>query len=167
MTISRVASRQAEYLYLRPTACPNQPKCQAIAYGEVLEKTIQQICCDLPVAVGHVPSFEGMKPGIMAQIAAKQGILEQIPALVINGVLDDETAELRAYKVRTEIAVLQARAAQLPPENLKTIAQVVSLPQFWLDLSEAERRFYFREFLRQIRLVRTEESWNIQLVFIF
>jgi DNA invertase Pin-like site-specific DNA recombinase len=167
MTVSRVASRKAEYLYLRPTACPNQPKCQAIAYGEVLEKTIQQICQDLPMAVGYMPSFDGMKSGIMAQIVAKQGILDHIPALITSGVLDHETAELRVYKVRTEMAALQARAAQLPPENLKAIAQVVSLPQFWLDLSEAERRFYFREFLRQIQLVRTEASWNIQLVLIF
>ncbi|NJR38368.1 MAG: recombinase family protein [Leptolyngbyaceae cyanobacterium CSU_1_4] len=167
MTISRVASRKADYLYLRPTACLRQPKCQAIAYGEVLEQTIQQICRDLPVAVVQVPSFEGIKPGISAEIEAKQGILDQIPALVTRGILDDETAALRAYKVRTEMAALQARAAQLPPENLKAIAQVVSLPQFWLDLSEAERRFYFREFLRQIRLIRTEENWNIQLVFIF
>jgi DNA invertase Pin-like site-specific DNA recombinase len=175
MTISRATTGKAEYLYLRPTACPNATKCRAIAYGEILEKTIQQICQDLPVAVGQVPSLEGIKPRITAQIAAKQEILEQIPALVTSGVLDQETAELRTYKVRTEMAELQARAAQLPPENLKAIAQVVSLPQFWLDLSEAERRFYFREFLRQVLLVRlpenspenSPENWNIQLVFIF
>jgi DNA invertase Pin-like site-specific DNA recombinase len=167
MTISRTTTRKAEYLYLRPTACPNATKCGSIPYSEVLEKTIQKICQDLPVAVAQVPSFDGIKPRVTAQIAAQQEILAQIPALVTSGVLDQETAELRIYKVKTEMAQLQARAAQLPPENLQAIAQVVSLPQFWLDLSEAERRFYFREFLRQIRLVRSTESWNIQLVFIF
>jgi DNA invertase Pin-like site-specific DNA recombinase len=182
MTISRTvagkSSGKAEYLYLRPTACPNQPpaqRCSAIAYGEVLEQTIQKICQDLPLAVAQVPSFEGVKPRIVAEIAAKQGILEQLPALVDSGILDTDTAELRSYKVRTEIATLQAKAAQMPPENLSAIAQVVSLPQFWLDLSEAERRFYFREFLRQILLVRSPQDpceksaagWNIKLVFIF
>jgi hypothetical protein len=58
--------------------------------------------------------------------------------------------------------------AQLPPGNLQAIAQAVSLPQFWLDLSEAERRFYFREFIKQIEIMRQEsKSWSVQLKFIF
>jgi DNA invertase Pin-like site-specific DNA recombinase len=168
MTVSRVASRtHQEYLYLRPTACPNQPKCRAIAYDQVLDQTIQQICQDLPLAVNQVPVLDGMRQGITAEIAAKQGVIAQIPALVGSGVLDEATAELRIYKVRTELAVLQARGAQLPPANLRAIAQLVSLPQFWLDLSEAERRFYFREFLRRVQIIRTAEGWSIRLVFIF
>ena len=100
-------------------------------------------------------------------IAAKQQILEQLPALVESGVLDNETAELRTYKVRTEISTLKAKLAQLPPVDLSATVQAVSLPQFWLDLSEAERRFYFREFLRQIVLQRQGTDWQLELQFIF
>jgi len=171
MKISRVtASRKSqEYLYLRPTACPNQPKCRAIPYEQVLECTIQQICQDLPRAVAEVqlPDVDGIKQGLNAQVAAKQAVLEQLPGLVASGVLDSETAELRAYKLRTEMAALQSKLAQLPPVNLQAIAQVVSIPQFWLDLSEAERRFYFREFIRQIQIIRQPAQWMVQLVFIF
>lgn len=180
MKISRVKARsQQEYLYLRPVNCDRalmpaalrdrQPKCRAIAYQEVLQRTIDRVCQDLPQAVNSasLPDIDRIQQGISGQIAAKQTILDQLPALVQQGILDSETADLRAYKVRTEIATLQAKLAQLPPVNLKTIAQVVSIPQFWLDLSEAERRFYFREFIREIQIDREEKEWQIKLLFIF
>ncbi|MCY7278155.1 MAG: recombinase family protein, partial [Phormidesmis sp. CAN_BIN44] len=71
------------------------------------------------------------------------------------------------YTLRTEIAQLQDKLAQLPPANLRAIAQTVSIPQFWLDLSEPERRFYFREFIRQIDLIRTKADWTLKLIFVF
>lgn len=171
MKVSRVTAPRSkqEYLYLRPTACPNLPKCRAIPYEQILEQTIAQVCEELPRTVDRapLPDIDAIQQRILGQITAKQAVLEQLPALISSGVLDSETAELRAYKLRTEMAALQANLAQLPPVNLKTIAQVVSIPQFWLDLSEAERRFYFREFIRQIRIVRNEAAWRIELVFIF
>jgi hypothetical protein len=57
--------------------------------------------------------------------------------------------------------------ASLPPVDLQAIAQAVSISQFWLDLSESERRFYFREFIRQIEITRQDSSWEIKLIFIF
>lgn len=171
MTVTRVAApRQAhEYLYLRPTQCPNRPRCRAVPYADVLHHTIQRICDDLPRAVGSVPmpDMEAVKHDLTAQVATRQRVLDQLPALIETGVLDAATAQLRTYTLQTEIATLQARLAQLPPVNLKAIAQVVSLPQFWLDLSESERRFYFREFIHQIQLVREGSAWSLQLVFIF
>lgn len=171
MTVTRVTARHKtqEYLYLRPIACPNQPKCRAIAYDRVLEQTVHRICEDLPRAVSGVPlpDMDRIKQGIQAQIAAQTNILDQLPVLLESGVLDAETAELRAYNLRTEISALQRQLAQLPPVNLKVIAQTISLPQFWFDLSEAERRFYFREFIRQIQLHRTDTDWEIQLEFVF
>ncbi|GAB4374629.1 MAG: recombinase family protein [Elainellaceae cyanobacterium] len=171
MKISRATAprNDKEYLYLCPTRCPHQPHCRSIPYAEALERTIQQICQDLPSAVGNapLPDVDAFKQGLDAQVAAKQAILGQIPELVDSGVLDPATAELRVYKIRTEMATLQNQVAQLPPVNLKTIAQVVSIPQFWLDLSEAERRFYFREFIRQIQVWREGKEWQIKLVFIF
>jgi DNA invertase Pin-like site-specific DNA recombinase len=184
MTVTRVTARRQrqEYLYLRPVACTDQPKCGAIPYQQVLEQTIQRICTDLPNAVAQIqaPDLSAIQQEMTAQITAKQSILSQLPALTTSGILDTETADLRAYKVRTEIASLQASLAQLPPVNLLAIAQTVSIPQFWLDLSESERRFYFREFIQQIQIdcrrdrsLHQESSptshyqWQMQLVFVF
>lgn len=171
MTVARVTTPRPpkEYLYLRPVACPNRPKCRAIAYDQMLDQTIQRICEELPRAVtgAPLPDMDRVKQGIAGAIAARQAILDQLPGLIASGVLDQETADLRAYKVRSEIAGLQARQAQLPPVNLLAIAQTVSLPQFWLDLSETERRFYLREFIRQIELLRQPEGWELKLNFIF
>ncbi|MGL5063130.1 MAG: recombinase family protein [Microcoleus sp.] len=170
-TVSKVTSyrQDKEYLYLRPIDCPKQPKCSGFAYQEILQLTIEKICQDLPVAVAELqmPDMNRIKTGIGRAIDSKQQILEQLPALVDNGILDTETAELRAYKIRTEIAELQNKIAQLPPVNLRETAQTVSLPQFWLDLSESERRFYFREFISQIEILRENTAMKVQIIFIF
>jgi DNA invertase Pin-like site-specific DNA recombinase len=171
MTIAHVTAprRQKAYTYLRPTACSRQPKCKSLAYDAVLQATIQRICADLPpaIATANLPNLDGMKSGIAGAIAAKQGILTQLAPLVTQGILDQATADLRAYNLRTELATLQAKLTQLPPENLAAIAQTVSIPQFWFDLSESERRFYLREFLRQITLTRDLKTWSLKLIFAF
>ncbi|MFB2969611.1 recombinase family protein [Aerosakkonema sp. BLCC-F183] len=171
MTVARVTTpRQAkEYLYLRPISCAKRPKCRAIAYEEVLQQTIATICRELPKAVAQMdlPDMGNIKAGIKSAIATKQDILAQLPSLCETGILDTETSQLRTYKLRTEIASLQQQLAQLPPVNLRETAQAVSIPQFWLDLSESERRFYFREFIRQIQLSREDTEWQLQVIFIF
>ncbi|NER36510.1 MAG: recombinase family protein [Oscillatoria sp. SIO1A7] len=196
MTITRttVRGKKREYLYLRPIDCPKQPKCKAIPYQEILEQTIERVCQDLPIAVAGLETTQmsQIKEGIARAIAAKQEIIAGLPSLESTGILDSETASLRAYKLRTEIAELESKLAQLPPVNLRETAQAVSLPQFWLDLSESERRFYFREFIRQVQIVRPDKSsqdnssqdkphqdkpnrdkssednfWHIRVVFIF
>ncbi len=171
MKISKVSSRRQsqEYLYLRPTNCSRMPKCGAIPYQSVLKQSIDRICQDLPNAVAKInlPDPEQMKAKITQEIGTKEEILAQIPNLTLKGIFDPETAELRTYKIRTEISQMQSQLAQLPPVNLREIAQAVSIPQFWLDLSESERRFYFREFIRQIKIIRQAQTWHIQLIFIF
>ncbi len=172
MMVTRVTrrGRQQEYLYLRPKACPRQPKCRAIAYNQVLEQTIEEICHNLPTAVAAtpLPDMGNIQQGLMAAIATKQSILAQLPILIDTSILDRETADLRAYKLRTEIAAIEAQLAQLPPVDLRETAQAVSIPQFWLDLSESERRFYFREFIRHIEICRgTDREWWLNVVFIF
>lgn len=161
--------KQSEYLYLRPNDCPHLPKCRSLAYEEVLQQTIQTICRDLPLAVSsaNFSQLDGVKTTWLAQIETKQKILNQIPELIENGILDLETATLRTYNLRTEISELQGKLATLPPVNLRSVAQLVSIPQFWLDLSESERRFYFREFIQQIEIVRQDKTWNVQIIFIF
>ncbi|MGB7274512.1 MAG: recombinase family protein [Geitlerinemataceae cyanobacterium] len=175
MTVTRVTRRdkKQEYLYLRPTRCPQTPKCKAISYEKVLAQTIEGVCRDLTLAVAGlpIPATEGIKRSIQNEIDAKAGILAQLPQLISTGVLDAETASLRTYKLKTEIAELQAKLAQLPPVNLRETAQAVSIPEFWLDLSETERRFYFREFIRAIEIHRDSpdlpQDWHLQIQFIF
>jgi DNA invertase Pin-like site-specific DNA recombinase/predicted metal-binding protein len=171
MSVSRVtAHRQTyEYLYLRPTACTQQPKCKALLYDDVLEKTIETICQTLPQEVAGLTQIplDRITAGVMAAIATKQKIIVQLPDLVTQQILDDKTADLRAYTLKTEIAELQQKLAQLPPVNLLETAKTVSIPQFWQDLSEPERRFYFREFIRSIEIVGDRSEWSIQLRFMF
>lgn len=171
-TITRVVARNnvKEYLYLRPVSCPRINRCKGISYTEVLTKTIEQICQQLPPAIAGLSQVGGFNPksAIAAEIAQKEAILQQIPDLQIQGILDGETADLRSYKLRAELARLQQNLAQLPPDNLKPIAQEISFPQFWWDLSESERRFYFREFIKQILIIRDRDgSWHLKIVFIF
>jgi DNA invertase Pin-like site-specific DNA recombinase len=171
LTVTRVTKRNQnqEYLYLRCNHCPLSPKCSAISYQEILEATITKICQDLPLAVAQInlESLEMIKNNWLREIATKQEILTQLPILTQQGILDQETAQLRNYKLQTEIYQLEQRIAQLPPENLLNIAQAVSLQQFWLDLSESERRFYLREFIKQIFLIRSDQAWELELQFIF
>lgn len=171
MTVTKVTSyrKDREYLYLRPINCLSQPKCSSIPYEEVLQLTIAGICRDLPQAVAglQMPDMNKIKTGIVSAIELKEQIINQLPALIESGILDTETAELRTYKIRTEIAELQSKGAQLPPVNLRETAQTVSLPQFWLDLSESERRFYFREFIDRVEIVRENSQVKLQIVFIF
>jgi DNA invertase Pin-like site-specific DNA recombinase len=171
MTISSVTvgRQDKEYLYLRPINCPRNPKCRSICYQDVLDQTITLICDNLPLAVAgmNFPQLDLVKNNLVDTISRQEEILEQLPELISNGILDVETAKLRAYKVRTEISALQAQLASLPPVNLRSVAQAVSIPQFWLDLSESERRFYLREFIRQIEIVRQGNEWKLHIVFIF
>lgn len=172
MTVTRVSQdrKEREYLYLRPRNCPKQPQCKSLHYELVLQETIAAICLDLPGAIGGLQMLDmsQVKSEIQGAIGRQEEILKQLPNLIENGILDAETAEIRAYKLRAEIAELQGRMAELPPVNLRSVAEAVSIPQFWLDLSESERRFYFREFLRQIQIVRKElNTWEVRLIFIF
>ncbi len=171
MITARVTTfrKDKEYLYLRPKNCPRKRKCKALAYQKILEETIEIICRELPLAVAalEMPNMDGIKSTIKQNISEKQDILSQLPNLITNGIFDLETAELRTYKLKTEIAQLESQLNQLPPVNLLEAAKAVSIPQFWWDLSESERRFYLREFISKIELVRQDTNWHLQVIFIF
>jgi DNA invertase Pin-like site-specific DNA recombinase len=171
LRITQVTTRgkKREYLYLRPQQCPHSPQCKAIPYQKVFDSTIERICEDLPQAVSqmHSEGLAGEKEALERKIQELKDILSQVSQLETHGILDPETAQLRRYKLRTEIAQYQERIAQCPPENLSAIAQAVSLRQFWLDLSESERRFYFREFIQRIEIIyQTPSQWKLNLVLI-
>jgi DNA invertase Pin-like site-specific DNA recombinase len=171
LTVSSVSAprRIEKYLYLRPTNCDRDPQCKSIQYDRVLNATIDRICTDLPIAVNQMgmPNLAGFKANIAQDIAAKQQAIIQLPELINLGILDLETVELRTYKLKTEISQLQNQLAAFPPVNLQSLAQAVSIPQFWLDLSESERRFYFREFIRTIEIDPQSASLDLKLRFIF
>lgn len=171
MTINHVTqkNKKKEYLYIRPQNCPLKPQCNAIPYQDVLKKTIDYICNYFPQKVKNFdPQKIGIyKKSVQDKIAKKQDIIEQLTSLVEETILDDQTANLRRYNLNLEISQLRSQLEQLPPENLKKIAEAVSLPRFWQDLSEAERRFYFREFIRQIYIEQTSAvKWNLEITFI-
>ncbi|MEB3160536.1 MAG: recombinase family protein [Synechocystis sp.] len=169
--VAHVTSRHQakDYCYLRPKACAEIPKCKAIAYQEFLDQTIDQICRALPITVENLPvaPLANILTELKTAIADKQGILQQLPALESQGILDPQTHQLRRYGLKAEIAQLQQRLDQLPPDELQRIIPNVSLPQFWRDLSETERRFYFREFIQQIQVNRQPQSWALSLTFVF
>jgi DNA invertase Pin-like site-specific DNA recombinase len=171
MTVTTVSAprRVEKYLYLRPTNCDRQPKCKSIRYERVLTTTIDRICTDLPLAVSqaNLPNLDGFKAKISQDIIDKQQTIARLPELIGEGILDRETVDLRTYKLKTEISQLQDRLAAFPPVNLQSLAQAVSIPQFWLDLSESERRFYFREFMRSISIDPQAANLDLQLRFIF
>ncbi|WOD39045.1 recombinase family protein [Nodosilinea sp. E11] len=174
LTISKTTPRgQAKsYLYLRPSGCSRRPRCKAIAYDTALHRIVAEICQVLPQAVAQFTSrIPAGAPApytrLQAAIDSKEAAIAQLPALETSGILDGETAALRRYKLRGEISALHQQLAQLPPVNLQELSQSVSIPQFWLDLSEAERRFFFREFIRDIQLVRDGDAWRVELVLVF
>ncbi|MGB3614259.1 MAG: recombinase family protein [Elainellaceae cyanobacterium] len=177
-TRKRGRQRVKDYLYLRPSRCPYREqsrdgtsniRCVSIPYADVLDKTITRVCTDLPRTVSQAapPPVAAIQQGLTHQIETKQAILNQLNDLQDQGVLDQQTATLRAYTLQTEIATLRDQLGKLPPASLFSIAQTVSIPQFWLDLSETERRFYFREFIQHIQLTQDGQSWDITLAYRF
>ncbi len=171
LKVSRVTRpRQTrEYLYLRPTACDRVKKCRAIAFDAVLAQTIEAICTQLPQAVDNLqtPPVGAIKAGLVSQVEHKQQVLSQIAELQQQGILDEASAQLRTYTLQGELSGLQQELSQLPPENLKQIAQTLSSREFWQDLSEVERRVYLREFVRAVWIVRDQDAWQVQVQFVF
>jgi hypothetical protein len=159
--------QQNGYLYLRCLYCPHKPKCRAIPYRRVLAAVIEAIAQELPRAMGNAPlaEIETTRSRLTQAIQAQMALVPKIEELQQAGVLDQETATLRLAHIHREIDRLENQLAQLPPRNLQAIAANLAMPQFWLDLSETERRFYFREFLRQIKL--QPQTGAVQLQFMF
>ena len=104
---------------------------------------------------------------MVSQVEHKQQVLSQIAELQQQGILDEASAQLRTYTLQGELSGLQQELSQLPPENLKQIAQTLSSREFWQDLSEVERRVYLREFVRAVWIVRDQDAWQVQVQFVF
>ncbi len=167
-TVTRPRRAQC-YQYLRSPHCPRDPHCSALSYDAVLAATITAVCEGLAPALTQqpLPPVAALQRQIQAQIQIQSQHLAQLAPLVASGLLDQTTADLRAYALRQGLAELEQQRSQLPPANLTDIAKTLSIPQFWQDLSEAERRVYLREFIRQIDLHREGDQWAIAIQFVF
>ena len=145
--------------------------CQTETVNYLLVRRLEELGDTLVEVSDRLNQLETMGVVVIATQQAYTSKSSQIRAELLElcietGILDSETAKLRAYKLRTEISELQAKLAILPPVNLYSVAQAVSIPQFWLDLSEVERRFYFREFIQKIQIIRQNGEWDLQIIFI-
>lgn len=163
---------ESDYTYLYPSGCPEQPKCGSLKYADVLTATIQQISEDLTRELDRITANSlvipaAIRAGLQAEVDRRQCIIDQLPQLEANGILDAETVALRSYNLRVEIADLEQQNQQLPPVNLRETLATLSLPQFWYDLSEVERQFYLREFVRGIAIHREGDRWWLTLAFAF
>jgi DNA invertase Pin-like site-specific DNA recombinase len=164
--------KQKKYLYLTPTDCPQEKRCKSLLYDLVLAEVINNICHQFQLIQNSlkVPDIEIIKNQINTAIDKKNKVLNSLNDLVITEILDEQTAKLRNYQLKLEIAQLKNQLYQLPPNNLKTIAKTLSLQQFWYDLSEEEKRFYLREFVQLIKLnidnnLSQKISLNLELFF--
>ncbi len=139
--------RAKRYLYLR---CP---QCHySLIYETLLQQVIQRICEELPQrSQGFDPApLQQARADLEAQLHQNETILKQLGDLEAQGMLDPLSLQQRRYQLRAENTRLLQRLDQLPPDNLPQIAQPLSISPFWQDLTESERRAYFREFIRSI-----------------
>ncbi|WP_308254932.1 recombinase family protein [Geminocystis sp. GBBB08] len=172
--ITKVTNKQypEKYLYLIPTQCQDSVRCKSIKYAQVFEEIINIICRDFPVLITNInaPDPQFIQNQLAQEIQDKEEILIKIKPLIINNILDEETAQFRIYKINLEIAQLKQKIAQLPPDNLEKIASTFSNAQFWSDLSPSECRFYLREFIKVINIIpvnNKDKTFEITLDFIF
>ncbi|MEY2977985.1 MAG: recombinase family protein [Prochlorotrichaceae cyanobacterium] len=159
-----------EYLYLRPRDCAQKSEqtsgCSALRYDRFLETVIQEICRTLPPAVAQLrPLTANPQQSLEDAIASHEEILAKVAELHHQGILDDASAQLRTRTLRQEIAQWRSQLEQLPPVNLQELVQAVAIPQFWQDLSESERRFFFREFIRRIEFDPKDQTIDLTFVF--
>jgi hypothetical protein len=156
-----VTSTTDKYAYLRPNKCPKASKCSSLAYDRILTLTIDRLCRDFTVAVNKLTDLTDIDP-----TAARSSSIAQIDRLR-QQIATTDLDIIDRYHLKTAIARLQQQVDSLSPINLSALAQAVSLPQFWADLSEAERRFYFREFIDRITIVDRDGELDLELKFKF
>lgn len=165
-------NKSAKYLYLTPVECQKEISCKSINYDLVLQKVIDNICNSFKEIKNQeqMPNIEQIKNYLLTEINQKKIVITQIEKLLEEKILDEETAKIRIYKIKQNIGVLKQQIAKLPPNSLNTIANTLSLPQFWYDLSSSEKRFYLREFVKIIEIIPQNnypQKKDVQLNFVF
>ncbi|MBE9222858.1 recombinase family protein [Cyanobacterium stanieri LEGE 03274] len=164
--------KQIKYVYITPINCPQEKSCSSWNYQKILVETINIICQDLPIIVNHInsPDVNIINQQIAQLIKEKKQIKNNLKSLVLNNILDKETAQIRTIKIENEISQLNNKLNSLPPNNLTDMIENLSLQQFWYDLSEQEKRFYLREFIKKIYIIpnlQYSKQYQLELDFIF
>jgi len=151
----------SSYLYLRCQACR-----YSLRYAEVLQEVIRQVCEQLPHRAQNLDwqALDRTRQQLQAQIQANSERLRQLEALQQSGLMDEPSLAQRCYQLRAETARLAQKLEQLPPAQLTQTIQTLSIPPFWQDLSESERRTYLREFLRGVEV---DSTGAVRLLFAF
>jgi uncharacterized protein YPO0396 len=149
------------YLYLRCQTCR-----YSLPYTEVLQEVIRQVCEQLPQRAQTLDrqALTQVRQELQAQIQANAERLRQLEELQQSGLMDEASLAQRRYQLRAETARLAQKLEQLPPANLTQTIQTLSIPPFWQDLSETERRAYLREFLRRIEV---DSAGAVRVTFAF
>ncbi len=128
-----------------------------------MQTILERIGHELPQRLAHPPA-RATETNIQTSIETSQAILNKLPELVAQGILDEATASLRRYQIEGELARIDRDRDRQPPADLLSIAQTLALPEFWSSLSAIEQRNYLREFLSAID---TTASGSIRLKFVF
>jgi DNA invertase Pin-like site-specific DNA recombinase/uncharacterized membrane protein len=151
----------SSYLYLRCQTCR-----YSLHYAAVLQEVIRQVCQQLPQRAQNLDrqALDQTRQQLQAQIQANSERLRQLEELQQSGLMDEPALAQRCYQLRAETARLAQKLEQLPPANFLQIAQTLSIPPFWQDLSESERRAYLREFLRRVEV---DSTGAVQMTFAF
>ncbi len=151
----------SSYLYLRCQTCR-----YSLHYTAVLQEVIRQVCEQLPRRAQNLDrqALDQTRQQLQAQIQANSERLRQLEELQQSGLMDEPSLAQRCYQLRAETARLAQKLEQLPPANFLQIAQTLSIPPFWQDLSESERRAYLREFLRRVEV---NSTGAVQITFAF
>jgi hypothetical protein len=165
-------NKKRQYLYLTPIKCGQKKSCPSWQYQNILDLTIKTICTELPIIVKKIktPDVNLIGQNIRQIVAEKELILNDLPNLIERGILDQDTALIRSYKLQNDLVELSEKLNQLPPDNLKEMIANLAIAQFWYDLSEPERRFYLREFIKQIYVIpdlNQPKQYQLRLDFIF
>lgn len=139
-----------DYVYLRCPTCRYNLPYERVLQG-VIDKLTQGLAQKRQTWDPQTPLVAEKQRHLWQQkIAENVTILEQLPAALAAGIVDPLLYGLRRRQLEQENAQLQAQLQQLPPPQFGEVLQNLSIPAFWQDLTETERRAYLREVLRRI-----------------
>ncbi len=163
LRILQVTQRQRRmtYLYLRCSTCG-----YSLNYNDVLQQMIETICRILPERIEGINSdgLDQARRGIDAELNQNDAILKQLENLQKSGILDESVIRQQRYQIEAAQSRLLDRLNQLPPQGLEELTQTLSIEPFWQDLTESERRSYFREFIRSAQI---DPQGSLDITFSF
>jgi len=152
------------YTYLRCASCRYNLPYQSVLDG-VITRLTQGLAHKRHTWDPETPGVSENQRHLWQQkIAENVTILEKLPQALAQGIVDPTLYALRERQLHQEIAHLQAQMQQLPPPQFAEVLQNLSIPAFWQDLSETERRTYLREVVRRV-VIRRDLALELEFCF--